>query len=123
MPKPPNPKSNRIVIQGNNEDENIRVRAFKEICFRNNIPYREEVLKRIDNFLKEHNWPPGNSQTLLPRFVEKRLVEKRCEHPGCANVACWLDYPYPPGKNKLYSCNYHHKESLENQLLKKSKSL
>jgi len=123
MPKPPNLKSNRIVLEGNIEEENIRIRAFKEICQRNNIPYREEILKRIDHFLREHNWPPGNSQTQLAKFVEKRLVEKACEYPGCTDVAKYLCYPHPPGKNKVFYCMAHHKHALENQLLKKSKPL
>lgn len=124
MPKPPNLKSNRIVLEGNIEEENIRIRAFKEICQRNNIPYREEILRRIDHFLREHNWPPGNSQTQIVKFVEKQLIDIRCEHPGCTEIASWVDYTKEKtAKPKVYHCPKHHKHSLENQLLKKSKKI
>lgn len=124
MPKPPNLESNRIVIQGRIEEENIRIKAFKEICNRNGLTYRKEILDLINVFLRKHNWPPGNSQVLMTKFVDKRLIEKRkCDHPGCDRDAVYLDFPKPPGESKVYSCKFHHDKALENQLLKNYKLL
>lgn len=125
MPRPPDPKSktNRLIIEAGNEDEKIKIQAFKRICMVDGLPYKKEVLKLVENWLQIHNWPPGNPQIQMTKFVEKQLVEKRCEHPGCTQIATWVDYPKPPAKPRVYHCPAHHKHSLENQLLKKSKPL
>ena len=67
MTRQPNPKSKTatLILRGNNEDEDTRIRALKEICVRNNLQIRKVLLDKINLFLREHNWPPGNSQTLL----------------------------------------------------------
>jgi len=78
LPKPPDPKgkSNRLVLAASPEQE-IYVRAFKEIVARNGLTIRDILFeKAVLPFLKEHNWPPGNSQTVLPKFG--LTDKKRC---------------------------------------------
>lgn len=126
MPRPPNPKSKTIqlILKCVNEHEAVRVRACKEICARNGIKIKDVLMQGVDSFLRKHNWPPGNSQTQMTTFVERQLVEKRkCDYPGCAEQAVYIDYPHPPGEAKVYSCQFHHDKALENQLLKASKRL
>ena len=63
--------------------------AFKEICARNQLSMSEEIYERaIKVFLRDHHWPPGNSQTLLEVFEEKNTIPKQefCEVCGEAAV-------------------------------------
>jgi len=80
--KPPNPKSKTcsLIVRAKPEWE-IEIRAFKEICARNGIQYSEELMRRgVRPFLQEHNWPPGNSQTVLPSYGA--IVKLKCESCG-----------------------------------------
>ena len=57
-------------------------KAFKEICARNGLSMSQEIYERaIKVFLRDHHWPPGNSQTLLAVFEEKNTIPKQefCE--------------------------------------------
>ena len=59
------PKAMQIVLKPKPEWA-IKIRAFRELCTRNGLSMSEELFNRgIESFLKDHNWPPGNSQTLL----------------------------------------------------------
>ena len=63
--------------------------AFKEICARNQLSMSEEIYERaIKVFLRDHHWPPGNSQTLLAGFQEKHTIPKTvfCEYCNCPAV-------------------------------------
>ena len=81
MPGRPNPKSKtpQIIVRCRPEWE-TEFRAMKEICARNGLKLNEEVYERaVKPFLRDHNWPPGNSQTLLERFgLELSLICFRC---------------------------------------------
>lgn len=73
MTRSPDPKSKTINIQIHGKPgEAEKIRAFKEICARNGIEMRDVVLKAVDHFLREHHWPPGNSQTLLNEEPPKK---------------------------------------------------
>lgn len=57
-----------------------KIRAFKEICVRNNLKISDVLFEKVEDFLKEHNWPPGDSQTLLETFgSELSLICFRCQ--------------------------------------------
>jgi hypothetical protein len=71
MPKPPDvdSKTNRLVMIGK-DDQEVYVKAFKELCARNNLKVSDIIFeKAVLPFLREHNWPPGNSQTTMKSFV------------------------------------------------------
>ena len=69
MPRKPNPNAEpQMIYRAKTEEEKIKLKAFKEICARNGIEMRDVTAAGIDRFLREHNWPPGNSQTLLQVF-------------------------------------------------------
>ena len=81
MPRNPNPKAKtpQIIIKprANSpiEDEE-KIRGAKEIVARNP---ELTMMNILDPFLKKHNWPPGNSQTLLETFgLELSLICFRC---------------------------------------------
>ena len=83
MPRKPNPKSQtpRITICGKPHQE-VQIRAAKEIAARNGIDLSDEMFNRgVLSFLRAHNWPPGNSQTVLPVFgVDGKKI---CGMEGC----------------------------------------
>lgn len=81
----PKSKTATVIIKANTEDEDKQIRALKELCVRNNLEIRKVLMQKINDFLKEHNWPPGNSQTILPVFgVDSKkicgLCGKEAEH-------------------------------------------
>lgn len=74
MTRSPDPKSKTINIQVHGKSgEAEKIRAFKELHTRNGLKIRDTIMAAVDKFLKDHNWPPGNSQTLL--FADKPLKE------------------------------------------------
>lgn len=126
MPRPPNPhaKSNRIVLKGNQERE-VKIRAFKEICARNGLDMSKIVYEyAVERLLKEHNWPPGNSQTILASFGVQTKITQQCEHPSCSLIAAYQCIPNSPfAKPKVFYCKKHHEHADQNRLLKSSKRL
>lgn len=91
MPRKPKPDSEvpQMIYRAKTEEEKIKLKAFKEICARNGIEMREVAAAAVDRFLREHNWPPGNSQTLLQVFGSE--TKKFCGLCGAET-------------NKLYDC-------------------
>ena len=69
MPRPPNPKSKfpQLIIKASNIEQEKKIRGAKEIVARNHLT----MIDILEPFLKEHRWPPGNSQTLLETFGSK----------------------------------------------------
>ena len=64
--------------------------AFKEICARNQLSMSQEVYERaIKTFLRDHHWPPGNSQTLLEVFEEKNTIPKMAVCEVCGESAVY----------------------------------
>lgn len=94
MVRGPDPKSkvSQIVITAKNVDEEKKITAMKEIIARNpdlsistTRTGKGEGIKLVERFLAKHNWPPGNSQTVLPVFgVDGKkicgLCGKEAEH-------------------------------------------
>ena len=93
MPRPPKTDSNKyLLFQARNQEEEVWIKAFKEICIRNNKTLREEGLRLVHDYflVKEHRWPPGNSQTLLESFpivtVEEPSSCAWCDHEAEAEI-------------------------------------
>lgn len=86
MPRNPNPdtKDQQAYIRAKTTEEKTKIKAAKEICARNpELNIRSVLLEGIEAFLKKHNWPPGNSQTVLPGFG-KGPIANAC---GCGQPA------------------------------------
>jgi hypothetical protein len=76
MPRKPDAKSRSPLVLRVKPEWEIQVRAFKELCGRNGIEYSKELFERgVLGFLRDHNWPPGNSQTRMKDFVQTQLKE------------------------------------------------
>lgn len=71
----PDAKTKRLVLIPKPGQE-IKITAFKEICARNGIQISDVLFEKVEAFLKEHNWPPGNSQTLLGVFPQEAAAPK-----------------------------------------------
>jgi len=96
MPRSPDPKSKtcQIVIRATTIDETNKITALKEIVARNREmsinstfrygkPIKGEGIKMVEWTLRKHNWPPGNSQTLLKSFgSELSLICVYCGKGG-----------------------------------------
>lgn len=63
----PKAKTQRLILNAKPEQEH-KIRAFRELCARNQLSISDILFEKVEQFLKEHNWPPGNSQTILPIF-------------------------------------------------------
>ena len=103
MPRPPKPSSIQLIIRAKPEWE-VEFRAFKELCARNGIQYSQEIYERaIRPFLRDHNWPPGNSQTVLNGFVPPIVTV--CETKNCNAEAIYeLHFPHKPTRKVCPSC-------------------
>jgi hypothetical protein len=95
MPRPPNPnaKTNQVLIKARDQNEVVKVGAFKELCARNGLAMNDVLMDKITEFLRQHNWPPGNSQTLLQAFgPELRVVCMRCQKSFRETEVCRVVY-------------------------------
>ena len=76
MPRYPDRESKTIrLVVSPRPGEEVKVRAFKELISRNDLRISDILFEKVEEFLKEHNWPPGNSQTIITSFAEN-------EEPG-----------------------------------------
>ena len=91
MPRPPDTqsKTSQIIVQANTPEEQKKIRALKEICKRNNLTIREEMFKKIDEWLHTHHWPKtdGHSQYQLSEFNNSNPRKKQtCQNCGLPPV-------------------------------------
>lgn len=63
-------KTLRLVLSPKPGQEE-KIRAFKELIRRNGLKIGDILFERVEEFLKEHNWPPGNSQTVINTFIDE----------------------------------------------------
>jgi len=84
MRKPdPNAKTNQLVIKSDDPLDVQKFQAVREIVARNSdLTIKKALMPGVDLFLRKHNWPPGNSQTVLNSFGAK--VKKECPWCGLA---------------------------------------
>lgn len=116
MPRPPDPNSKIVrVFLTAKPGEETKVRAFKEICARNNKKVRDVLMEKVDAFLREHNYPPGNSQTLIEVYLEP---PKKPEPPPPECMICKkpavddLQFKNKPEVIRSF-CDVHRKAALE----------
>lgn len=132
MTRQTDPKSKlaQIIIRAKNPDEETKIRAMKEIIFRNpeltittSKNKKGEGIKLIERFLAAHNWPPGNSQTLMSSFTQTRITQK-CDFPSCEEYAIYECVPKSKyAKPKVFFCQGHYEEARDKGLLKSVKPL
>lgn len=68
-----------ITIHAKNPSDEDRIKAFKEIHSRNfDLEIQATIMEAVNKFLAKHNYPPGNSQTLL--FQETLKKCGKCKH-------------------------------------------
>jgi len=83
----PEAKTSQLVLVGK-PSEKEKIKAVREICYRNNLQIHDVLMEGVDAFLRKHHWPPGNSQTLLEVFDIKAMVSTPiCGIYGCSKPA------------------------------------
>ena len=82
MPRPPDHHSGRsLTFHANTPAEEERLKAFKELHARNpELSIQKTMMESVDLFLAQHNYPPGNSQTLLAEYGA--IHKLKCERCG-----------------------------------------
>ena len=82
MPRKPHIRSGgSLTIHAKTPAEEEKIRAYKEIHARNEeLEIQTSVMAAIDKFLREHNWPPGNSQTVLAVYREVPSELRICQY-------------------------------------------
>ena len=118
MPKVANPKSKtKQIVAKPKEEWQTEFTAFKELCARNGLSMSQEIYERaIIPFLREHNWPPGNSQTLIDVFVQKKIDDKIVMCDSCGKEAvyrCRTVFPVKPVKNLCTWCTIRFEKNGE----------
>lgn len=110
MPTTPKPdaKTKRLVLIPKSGQE-IKITAFKEICARNGLEISNVLFEKVEQFLKEHNWPPGNSQTILGVYPKEAAAAK-C-HMCSAEAVAMMVY-IKTGKTYAL-CHKHKRDCLE----------
>lgn len=79
MPRKPNLNSGKsITFHAKTPAHEERIKAFKEIHARNfDLEIQCTMMEAVNRFLAKHNYPPGNSQTLL--FQESKKKCGKCK--------------------------------------------
>lgn len=108
MPRDPDPgtKAQQAYVVAKTEEEKELIKAAKQICARNkDLNMRTVLMQGIKKFLRDHHWPPGNSQTLLGVFDVKPVLPRlMCGIMGCNQPA---DYKNFRGNQIVYRCSQH----------------
>ena len=118
MTKLPNhqAKTLRLVLIPKTGQE-VKIRAFKELVARNGLQISDILFEKVDEFLREHNWPPGNSQTLMSVFTEPKLVMQKCGREGCGLPA--IGKAWAKNGWQGFLCRSHYEQSRDARLLMK----
>ena len=73
----PHGKTSQLIIKAGvgREDHVMKIKAIKEVCLKDGLRINDEILNEMENWLKRHNWPPGNPQHLIVEFTDGKLCE------------------------------------------------
>jgi len=112
MTKQVSPKASTFLYaEAKDEAEKNAIKYFKEVCLRDGLEMRKELIRLI-----EHDWTvrhprPGNPQKQIIQFDGSKSSLKMCEWEGCKRKAVWrCRSSYPYGKNRNY-CSFHRKHA------------
>ena len=114
MPRYPDPKAktNQLIIQAKNESEASTLRYFKNVCRRDGLELRKEVLNLIEVSWKKSHPPPGNPQLQIVQFSgSKTGLLGTCGFHGCHSKAVAKGVFLPTGI--LYHLCADHKREAE----------
>ncbi len=108
MTKQVNPNAATFLYaEAKDEAEREVVRYFKEVCSRDGLEMRKELIRLV-----EHDWVvrhprPGNPQKQLIQFDGSKQIRGLCEVEGCGNRAEYLCYSAAPYGKDRRLCNRH----------------
>ena len=108
MTRPPNPKSKTktIIVRANDEIEASLINYLKEVCARDGLEYRKEILKLIEVDWKARHPPPGNPQNMITKYSDGVQEESAPVCEVCGELAvyrCTTIFPINTVKNLCQS--------------------
>ena len=72
MTRPPNPETRTLQLNFKPKPGwEPSFKAFKEVCARDSLEMSEEFFHFLTDWLKHHNWPPGNPQRSITEYQDK----------------------------------------------------
>ena len=91
MTRPPNPKSktHTIIVRANDEIEASLINYLKEVCARDGLEYRKEILKLIEVDWKGRHPPPGNPQIMITKYSDEVHEESQAVCEVCGEAAVY----------------------------------
>lgn len=103
----PDSKTSQLIVQSKTEEEEAKIKAFKEICNREDLYIRDVLFEKITEFLKSHGWPetPGHSQLQISEFSNGPL--RRTKNPCCVCGSESKFLVHERGKGKRKYCETH----------------
>jgi hypothetical protein len=104
----PKSKSKRIVFAPENAEDEKMSENFKELCLQDGLQAHDLLKEAIELVFKKHNYPPGNPQLLLARFMNGKPVQQLgpCGFKGC-NLPATGKGIYLPTQKEYLMCKYH----------------
>ena len=79
MTRPADPESktkhNQIVCKPGREPT---MKAFRSVCAKDGLDMSDELYGLIEGWLTQHNWPPGNPQLDLGKFMQPPPLRPLC---------------------------------------------
>ena len=102
----PKSKSYALTAVAKDQPEKEAIEYFKEVCLRDGLEMRSELIKLIkDDWVKRHP-KPGNPQLMLSQCSKKKL-KSLCMFKDCSCVAVWKCFSvFPFGKDRRL-CDRH----------------
>ena len=125
MTKPANPTAQTftVIAKAKDESERMIVKYFKEVCARDGLEIRKEILSLISIEWVQKHPKPGNPQKQLFQFDDSKRSRGLCEFEGCKNLAthlCFSSFPF--GKDRRL-CDRHRVDEMRKRNICKTKKL
>ena len=82
-----NKKNTSLIVHGKDETDNELIKFFKEVCLRDGLEMRRELLDLLrHSWATKHNWPKGNPQQQVTEYFESHeestAVCEVCKEPA-----------------------------------------
>jgi hypothetical protein len=112
----PESKTQSVIVVAKNESDSATIKYFKEVCKRDGLELRKEILNLIEVSWKKMHPPPGNPQLQIVQFQTGKSMGLfgTCGFVGCHAKAVAKGVFLPSGQ--LYHlCAAHRIEALGNR--------
>lgn len=107
MTRYPNKKNNSLIVHGKDEADNEIIKFFKEVCLRDGLEMRKELINLIrERWAPKHNYPLGNPQHQIIEYKEvHEAIVPVCDL--CGSVAVYRCETVFPINSTKSLCRSH----------------